>query len=207
MPKPTFFNLSTEKRERLLNAAREEFSKVPLHEALISNIVKAAGIPRGSFYQYFADKEDIFYFLLEKFMKETKENFILDLQRLDGDLFDTFIELFISMLNNFQKQENRNFFKHTFLNTNYKVENTLTHHFLSERLNEPFFEMTRFINCKKFNISDEQELIHIVNIMVAVTIHNLTQSFAKELPFAVAIKNYTFEIELLKKGFYREVHQ
>jgi AcrR family transcriptional regulator len=57
MPKPTFFNLSTDKKENLIQAARREFSRAPLHEALISNIVKSAEISRGSFYQYFDDKE------------------------------------------------------------------------------------------------------------------------------------------------------
>ena len=62
VPKPTFLNLSKEKQELLITAAKKEFSRVPLNGASISNIIKDAGIPRGSFYQYFEDKEDIFFF-------------------------------------------------------------------------------------------------------------------------------------------------
>ncbi|MCU5751761.1 TetR/AcrR family transcriptional regulator, partial [Bacillus cereus] len=69
MPKQTFFNLEREKKELLIQAAMKEFSRVPLFEASISNIIKDAGIPRGSFYQYFEDKEDVFFFLLNDHSK------------------------------------------------------------------------------------------------------------------------------------------
>ena len=65
MPKQTFFHLSKDKQDLLMQAAKEEFSRAPLHEASIANIIKSAGIPRGSFYQYFDDKEDLFLLLIK----------------------------------------------------------------------------------------------------------------------------------------------
>ncbi len=65
MPTGTFFNLPPEKRGRIMDAATEEFSRVPFSQASINQIVKTAGISRGSFYQYFKDKEDLFRYLLE----------------------------------------------------------------------------------------------------------------------------------------------
>ena len=50
MPSATFYNLPEEKRERLLRAAREEFSRVPYESASVNRIIRSAGIPRGSFY-------------------------------------------------------------------------------------------------------------------------------------------------------------
>lgn len=60
MPTKTFFNLPEEKRGRIFEAAVDEFSEVRFSEASINRIIKAAGISRGSFYQYFEDKEDLF---------------------------------------------------------------------------------------------------------------------------------------------------
>ena len=59
MPTNTFFHLPEEKQQRLLDAAQIEFSRHSLQEASIANIVKLAGIPRGSFYQYFENKADL----------------------------------------------------------------------------------------------------------------------------------------------------
>lgn len=64
MPTQTFFNLPIDKQKRLLDAASTEFSRVPLTEASINNIIKLAEILRGSFYQYFKDKEDLYYYFL-----------------------------------------------------------------------------------------------------------------------------------------------
>lgn len=59
MPKETFLNLSKEKQNKILNAAKKEFERVSLEQASIKNIVEEAGIARGSFYQYFESKEDL----------------------------------------------------------------------------------------------------------------------------------------------------
>ncbi|MFK4998922.1 TetR/AcrR family transcriptional regulator [Bacillus sp. N9] len=40
----------------------------------MANIVKEAGIPRGSFYQYFEDKEDAFFYLLNELTQENKKS-------------------------------------------------------------------------------------------------------------------------------------
>ena len=67
MPSKTFFHLPAEKRERLLLAAEEEFARVPDAEASINRMIRAAGIPRGSFYMYFRDKEELFHYLLKRY--------------------------------------------------------------------------------------------------------------------------------------------
>lgn len=64
MPKATFFNLSEDKQERIMAAAVEEFSKYDYNEVTVSKIVKEAGIPKGSFYQYFEDKFDLFKYII-----------------------------------------------------------------------------------------------------------------------------------------------
>ena len=70
MPTQTFFRLPAEKRERLTEAAWEEFTRVRLAEASINRIIHSAQIPRGSFYQYFEDKEDLFFYLLDTMYEE-----------------------------------------------------------------------------------------------------------------------------------------
>lgn len=204
MPKQTFFNLSEDKKENLINAAKKEFSRVPLNEALISNIVKSAGISRGSFYQYFDDKEDAFFFLLDEYSKENKANFILHLKKTDGDLFETFIEMFHSMLKNFEDKERRDFFRNAFLNMNHKIENTFTKNFDEDRFHHELLEIENLVNKKNINISDEHEFYYVLEILMAITFHNLIHSFAKELPFEESLKNYTYEIQLLKRGLYKE---
>ncbi len=65
MPKKTFYNLDKEKRTRVLDAALEEFGSHSFHRATVSRIVERADIPKGSFYQYFESKKDLYRHLIE----------------------------------------------------------------------------------------------------------------------------------------------
>lgn len=65
MPKNTFHNLPKEKKERILNAAINEFAQYFYHKASINRIVNNADIAKGSFYQYFDDKKDLFKYVVE----------------------------------------------------------------------------------------------------------------------------------------------
>jgi TetR/AcrR family transcriptional regulator len=70
MPKKTFFNLSDEKRCRIVDAALQEFAAHSFNEASINRIIKNAEIPKGSFYQYFKNKEDLYLYFLDEVSKE-----------------------------------------------------------------------------------------------------------------------------------------
>ncbi len=70
MPKQTFFNLFPAKKELIEKIALKEFSSKPFEEVTVGVIVKECGIPRGSFYQYFEDKVDLFEFLVQKSRKD-----------------------------------------------------------------------------------------------------------------------------------------
>lgn len=75
MPKQTFFNLPQEKRATIFNAAVEEFAEYGLENASTNRIVKNSGIAKGSFYQYFEDKQDVFMYLLSVVEQEEMEFF------------------------------------------------------------------------------------------------------------------------------------
>jgi len=67
LPTNTFKGLSEAKQQRIFDAALNEFSERSFSEAKLSNIIKDAKIPRGSFYQYFEDKLDLYKYIFEKF--------------------------------------------------------------------------------------------------------------------------------------------
>lgn len=75
MPKQTFLNLPEEKRNAIVNAAIDEFAEYGFESASINRIVANSGISKGSFYQYFEDKRDVFMHLLSVLEKEKMEYF------------------------------------------------------------------------------------------------------------------------------------
>ena len=93
----TFLRLPEEKRNRFLNAAWEEFTTARFVDASVNKIVRRARIPRGSFYQYFTSKDDLFAYLLEEVRNHVKEEYRRALERSGGDIFQTQLECFDSM--------------------------------------------------------------------------------------------------------------
>ena len=88
MPTGTFFRLPEEKKTRLIDAAWKEFTRTKFSDTSISRIIQEAGIPRGSFYQYFADKEDVLEYLLND-IRDYFIQMVMDaMQTTDGDLFN-----------------------------------------------------------------------------------------------------------------------
>ncbi|TCS96635.1 TetR/AcrR family transcriptional regulator [Hazenella coriacea] len=65
MPKDTFFNLPKKKQKKVIGAAITEFADYDPINTSISRIVALAGIAKGSFYQYFLDKQDLHLYLVD----------------------------------------------------------------------------------------------------------------------------------------------
>lgn len=72
MPKETFYNLPEEKRNRICEAAIREFANFDFDLASINRIVTESGISKGSFYQYFEDKLDVYKYMFG-LMAESKK--------------------------------------------------------------------------------------------------------------------------------------
>ncbi|HHZ18455.1 MAG TPA: TetR/AcrR family transcriptional regulator [Acholeplasmataceae bacterium] len=109
MPTKTFLNLPREKRLRILRAAKKEFSRVPLDKAVIANIVKEADIPRGSFYQYFENIEDLFVYLIHYMYGIDKKQFAKYLREADNDVYEALKMKFANTIDKLTIEENRQF--------------------------------------------------------------------------------------------------
>ena len=68
MPRPTFFNLPEDKRAHVVEALKAEFAARPYVRASVDRVIAAAGVSKGSFYQYFDNKEDAYAHLVRELM-------------------------------------------------------------------------------------------------------------------------------------------
>ncbi len=62
-----------ERKKQILEVAKRLFSKNGYYETQISDIVEAADIARGTVYQYFKNKDDIFATLLDSFYRQWEQ--------------------------------------------------------------------------------------------------------------------------------------
>lgn len=200
MPKLTFYNLPIEKQQHLIDAAKQEFSSASLSDASIANIVKAAGISRGSFYQYFEGKEDLYFYLLNGYTAERKKIFRDILEKTKGDLFQAMSEFYRITVN---EEELLDFKRNVLLNMTEQVETKFIKIVDEEESEEEFKKISNLIDKNKLNSSGNKELYHLLKIVMSVTIRNWIEYFAKNLTVEESIANYEIELKLLRTGLSR----
>lgn len=61
-----------ERKQSLIDAARELFTAKGYHATTIDDITRSAGIAKGTFYLYFSEKREIYYEVIESFMRLIK---------------------------------------------------------------------------------------------------------------------------------------
>ncbi|MEE1377337.1 MAG: TetR/AcrR family transcriptional regulator [Oribacterium sp.] len=87
-----FLKLSQDKKDRILQAARHEFARVPFEDASINQIIREAGISRGSFYTYFEDKLDLLHYVFRDEGMRNEQYFRELLLRKQGNYWEALHE-------------------------------------------------------------------------------------------------------------------
>ena len=119
MPLQTFLNLSEEKQNKVIMAAIKEFSSVPYEKISINQIIKDAGISRGSFYMYFEDKYDLTLYLLDLTKQQLMKDVVMVGQKAKGNLPKFILGLHDVLYEYYRQDEYRNFFKNLFAEVTY----------------------------------------------------------------------------------------
>ena len=91
MPKTTFHDLPADKRARIADVAVEHFSGRGYRGTTISAIVADSGIAKGSFYQYFESKLDLFRWLVFDVIARRKMDYLAAVDHSESDDFWTLL--------------------------------------------------------------------------------------------------------------------
>ncbi len=84
----TFYNLPEEKKQAIIEACLDEFIQHGYENASTNNIVRIAGISKGSLFQYFSSKEDLYFFILGDVAKKINAFVKERIKSITGDFVD-----------------------------------------------------------------------------------------------------------------------
>jgi len=197
MPKETFLKLSREKQQKVINAAKKEFARVPIENVSIKNIVEEADIARGSFYQYFESKEDLLIYILrensEKLNKKLKDK----VKETNGDIFRLYIFLYDSMIEEFTNNPDQELFKQIFINLKSSDENVFD--LVRKTKPQDIIEYYEQIDKNNLKIENHEDLVVICDMLNVITRRALIKNF-KNKSKEDCRKMFLKEIEYLKYG-------
>jgi AcrR family transcriptional regulator len=220
MPTDTFFHLPSDKQKRILNAAKKEFSRVPLKDASIANIIKDAEIPRGSFYQYFENKEDLYYYYFHTLKKNSQRDLVRSIQHENGDLFAGFEWYFSRMIKEVLDGKNAKFYRNLFMSTDYrslrkvipdvqKKPQCENHQDQNKRKQKWETEFFMEIDTKILKVKDEHELKMLVQLLMHTVFSTIAEAYREvtENPTydpELAITDFGNKISWLRDGAQKE---
>lgn len=192
MPTLTFHNLPEEKKEKLLQSALEEFTNYPLQEVSINRIVKKAGIPRGSFYMYFKDKEDLYAYTLKRhkdyFFTLVKDIFI----KQKGDPFLAYPLIFQTLIQFVSKMENQKLFQNVFSGMNFHVHD---HIFLQQQRTET--TLLVLLDKSKVKEGMEKNLLCLLNDLL---IKELIHTALLHIDLKTAQESFCEKLQIIQYG-------
>ena len=203
MPNPTFFNIPDEKREKLIQAIKDEFARVSFDEVSINKIIQNAEIPRGSFYQYFNGKNDMLEFILMDYMKRMFHHIKDYLINNNGNIFDMFYEILDFSISFTKEEKDYAFYKNLFADMKVNTEFYLKMPKPAMNPNEAAM-LKLFINTDMLNLQDEDDFNNMVCILIVVCRQATVETFMNMDESETIKLKYRKKLELLKRGFEKQ---
>ena len=201
MPKQTFFNLKEDKKEKIEKALIKEFSRNSFEKASISNIILEANIPRGSFYQYFEDKEDAIYYIIDKYLEKEKNKIYQYLLRNKGDIFETAVNIYEDMAKITERDENERLLKNILQEVkknNINIFGECKEMLRSKRTIE------KMINKEELKVENDDDLQYFLRILNAIVRAISMEVVLKKITFEEGKQRLIREIEILEKGMKKQ---
>lgn len=200
MPTESFYKLEKSKRQKIVDAMKKEFSRVPFHESSVNRIVEEAGISKGSFWVYFESKEEAIQYLIESHLakerKKSKEIFLKN----EGDLFKSYIEFFDYLAKCKINQTERDLMANIFKNLITNEEKILC--------NEPgdylIRDIRNIVNTRNLNLNGDDDLIGLMKLLNYAMRVNLLDAITKKVSLDKARVRFVRQVEILKKGISKE---
>lgn len=194
--KELFLKLNKAKQKKIVEAGVEEFSKQLFNDASINQIIKKAGIARGSFYLYFDDKLDFYCYLMDTIFEKKTITFAIELFKSKQiDFLGFFRELFKFNLRLLTNDEHKRFFRNLYLGINKEVKEYLDQK--RKKVRESLIQKALDLIPEKLTANMEQlnELIIIIQlIQMDLFVKGIANNISNETLLAV----YDFRISLLK---------
>lgn len=201
MPKETFLKLSEEKKQKVLNAAKREFARVPIEQVSIKNIVEDAEIARGSFYQYFESKEDLLAYILKENADEIDTKIKNKIYETKGDIFDAYIELYDLMVKKFVENTEQEFFKQIFINLRLSDESLFT--LIKSVKPQNIIKYFEMFDKTSLKINKKNDFILICDMLNVITRRAIVKNF-KGNSQEECRQNFLKQIDYLKYGIIKK---
>ena len=196
MPKETFFNLEEKKKQRILDAAKKEFTHNELLKSRVSNIIKDANIPRGSFYQYFEDLNDLYYYVIDGVFNDMFQTGIERTADTD-DMFEFTLLTFNDDFNRYREDKRKRFM----MNIMRSISTNDEYSQLQKKRHEVYItSILSELDLSNIRITEHKELIKIYHLLQDLKRNVIQRSMFEKISKEEAVEELKWQLDLVKHG-------
>ena len=200
MPTSAFFNLPDDKKTKLIEAAKKEFANNLFEDASINKIIKDINMPRGSFYLYFENKEDIYNYIFTFYKNNLIKIFIDILKENNGNVFNSYIILYDFIIDNSDSNITLLINKF-FLNMNTKRLESSMPRKDCKKENDKL--VIANINKDTLNLK-EDDIYVLISILMPMFFQNVAHTFGHPEQKQKIKEHYIKQLNIIRKGIERE---
>ncbi len=187
MPSEQFMRLKVDRRNVIIKALTRQFATREYDEITVKELSDEADISRGSFYIYFADKEDAFMVAVENYVERLEHDLLNiyehghDIPEVAMQVFDYLTHLSTFERDFFQKINNNlslgipDIITETFERFGSKIDGFLLSHLLPNQMEEP----TSYV-LEQFEIRKELLYSVMISSLVSLGLNKLSLNEARE---------------------------
>lgn len=199
MPTITFEKLSEEKKKLIEKAAIKEFSNYTYAEISINRIIHDIDMPRGSFYLYFENKEDLYLYIMDKYVSKYADAFIVSIKNNKGDIILSYEYALDRALDYCQNGE------YAMLISKFLCG--LTHRISAKTkvLNRKETVDKVINSIDKTYLRDDcpNNLFFILDLLTNTLIHSLTEYLVMDIEIDKVREKYYEQLKIIKRGIYK----
>ena len=155
-------------------------------------------MPRGSFYLYFENKEDLYLYILELYLKEFKRILLDLLEQNNHDIFQSLICLYDYIVN--IKTTSKNLVDKIFINMNSKRFEYAIPELLKKEVDESIINYIKFND----NSMNEEDFNVIMSILLPILFINVSAVLSGPNNKEIVREFYIKQINIIKKGLERK---
>lgn len=204
MPTKTFLNLPIQKQEALIKAAEREFERVDFSNASINQIIQDANIPRGSFYMYFEDKEDLYFYIVEMHMSGILEELTEIIKQQNGDFIRAWKILYTRLLDYCLLDEKGKLLQKIFLNMRYATARKLDLKPPKDVIKKKHHDLITNVDKDLYNYDSEEVLLDSFSLVMLIATSSIVYTLMNPLEMEKEKENFFRRLEIVGYGIYRK---
>jgi AcrR family transcriptional regulator len=195
MPKATFLNLSSSKKQRILEILLQNFSNRHM-QVKVADIVEGIGMSRGAFYKYFEDLEDAYTYTIHHYSVYVHHNILKSISNNQKNFFQG-IESYLAWCTTLDRSSSDWLTIQLLTKSNdVSTQKRITSSSESKMLKEWF----KLLEMNDLSIENEDEALSFLYFVMELIIHSLTDFIANDWTSEQLLQDFHYKVKWLTSG-------